>query len=196
MKILLINGGAKLGHSGGELNRSLHELAKTTLIKLGHEIQETTIESGYDIEAEVNKFLWMDAVIWQMPGWWMGEPWIVKKYIDEVFTAGHGRLYANDGRTRSDDPTLGYGSGGLLGGKKHMLSLTWNAPLRAFDDPTQFFGGIGVDAVYLHFHKLNEFIGINKALDTFIVNDVIKAPDVPRYFLEYENHLKTVFKEA
>ena len=25
-----------------------------------------------------------------------------KKYIDDVFTTGHGSLYANDGRSRSD----------------------------------------------------------------------------------------------
>ncbi|HEZ4406531.1 TPA: NAD(P)H-dependent oxidoreductase, partial [Neisseria meningitidis] len=34
---------------------------------------------GYDVEAEIEKFVWMDAVIWQMPGWWMHEPWTVKK---------------------------------------------------------------------------------------------------------------------
>ncbi len=37
-----------------------------------------------------------------MPGWWMGAPWIVKKYLDEVLTYGHGKLYANDGRSRHD----------------------------------------------------------------------------------------------
>lgn len=51
---------------------------------------------------EVQNFLWADVVIWQMPGWWMGAPWTVKKYMDDVFTEGHGSLYASDGRTRSD----------------------------------------------------------------------------------------------
>lgn len=46
----------------------------------------------------MEKFLWMDAVIWQMPAWWMGEPWVVKKYIDEVFMCGMGKIVANDGR--------------------------------------------------------------------------------------------------
>ncbi|VFS38584.1 modulator of drug activity B [Escherichia coli] len=56
----------------------------------------------------------------------MGAPWTVKKYIDDVFTEGHGTLYASDGRTRKD-PSKKYGSGGLVQGKKYMLSLTWNA---------------------------------------------------------------------
>lgn len=36
-----------------------------------------------------------------------------------------------------------------------MLSLTWNAPLQALTDPEQFFEGVGVDGLYLHFHKAN-----------------------------------------
>jgi modulator of drug activity B len=37
----------------------------------------------------------------------------MKRYIDEVPTAGYGRLYAHDGRT-ADDPSGIYGIGGLL----------------------------------------------------------------------------------
>ena len=40
-----------------------------------------------------------------------------------------------------------------------MLSLTWNAPIEAFNREGDFFEGKGVDAVYMPFHKLNEFIG-------------------------------------
>ena len=92
MNILLLDGGKAFGHSHGELNHTLHKKAKEVLTALGHNVQETVIDAGYDIEAEIEKFLWMDAVIWQMPGWWMHEPWTVKKYIDEVLTAGHGKL--------------------------------------------------------------------------------------------------------
>ena len=70
--------------------------------------------------------------------------WTVKKYIDEVLTAGHGKLYHSDGRHRVN-PTEGYGTGGLLQGKKHMLSLTWNAPIEAFTREGDFFEGKGVD---------------------------------------------------
>ena len=100
MNILLLNGGKEFGHSHGELNNTLHKKAKEVLTALGHNVKETVIDAGYDIEAEIEKFLWMDAVIWQMPVWWMHEPWTVKKYIDEVFIAGHGKLYHSDGRHR------------------------------------------------------------------------------------------------
>ncbi|MDN5713315.1 MAG: NAD(P)H-dependent oxidoreductase, partial [Acinetobacter sp.] len=142
-------------------------------------------------KAEVEKFLWADTVIYQMPGWWMGAPWTVKKYIDDVFTEGHGSLYANDGRSRSD-ASKKYGSGGLIHDKNYMLSLTWNAPMDAFNDAEQFFHGVGVDGVYLPFHKANQFLGM-QTLPTFIVNDVIKAPEVEAYMAQYRDHLTQVF---
>ena len=176
MNILLLNGGKDFGHSHGELNHTLHKKAKEVLTALGHNVKETVIDAGYDVEAEIEKFLWMDAVIWQMPSWWMHEPWTVKKYIDEVFIAGHGKLYQHDGRHRVS-PTEGFGTGGLLHGKKHMLSVTWNAPIEAFTREGDFFEGKGVDDLYMHFHKLNEFLGMSR-LPTFMCNDVIKNPQV------------------
>lgn len=93
MNILLLDGGKDFGHSHGKLNHTLQQKAKEILTALGHHVKETVIDVGYDIETEVEKFVWMDAVIWQMPGWWMHESWTVKKYIDEVLTSGHGKLY-------------------------------------------------------------------------------------------------------
>uniref|UniRef100_UPI0028AB2D28 NAD(P)H-dependent oxidoreductase n=1 Tax=Stutzerimonas kunmingensis TaxID=1211807 RepID=UPI0028AB2D28 len=151
-KILLLNGGKAFAHSAGQYNATLHQTAIETLTAAGFEVRTTQIDAGYDVQQEVEKILWADALIYQMPGWWMGAPWTVKKYLDEVFTAGHGSLYANDGRTRSD-ASQKYGSGGLLQGKRYMISATWNAPQQAFDDPSDFFAGKGVDAVYLPFHK-------------------------------------------
>lgn len=181
----------KFAHSNGQLNDTLTEVAESYLRDAGHDVKSVRAESEYDVKEEVQNFLWADVVIWQMPGWWMGAPWTVKKYMDDVFTEGHGSLYASDGRTRSD-ASKKYGSGGLVQGKKYMLSLTWNAPMEAFTDKDQFFHGVGVDGVYLPFHKANQFLGM-EALPTFIANDVIKMPDVPRYIAEYRKHLAEIF---
>ncbi|MBA0175492.1 NAD(P)H-dependent oxidoreductase [Pectobacterium carotovorum] len=189
--ILLINAGKSFAHSKGELNHTLADAAASFLRDKGHDVRMTVVDNGYDIEQEIQNYLWADTIIYQMPGWWMDTPWILKKYIDEVFTAGHGSLYASDGRSRSD-VSKKYGSGGLLQGRKYMLSLTWNAPLEAFEDPEQFFHGVGVDGVYLPFHKANQFIGLSP-LPTFICNDVMKAPDVPTYLANYRQHLDEHF---
>lgn len=182
--ILLLNGGKRFAHSDGRLNQTLHETALAHLDRRGFDLRQTFIDGGYDIPAEVDRFLWADVVIYQMPGWWMGAPWTVKRYIDEVFTAGHGSLYANDGRTRSDS-TQKYGSGGLVQGKRYMISATWNAPRQAFDDPSDFFEGKGVDAVYFPFHKANQFLGMS-GLPTFLAVDVMKRPDVPAAVAAYQ----------
>ncbi|WP_040242877.1 NAD(P)H-dependent oxidoreductase [Chromohalobacter japonicus] len=191
MKILLINGAKAFAHSGGRYNDTLHDVARGELAEMGHEIRETRVDDGYDTDAEVEKFLWADVIVYQMPGWWMGTPWTVKRYIDEVFTAGHGSLYASDGRSRKD-PSLQYGSGGLLQGRRYMLSLTWNAPVEAFDEPGNFFEGQGVDGVYFPFHKSQEFIGLD-AMPTYIANDVIKAPDIDGHIDAYRAHLREHF---
>jgi modulator of drug activity B len=52
--------------------------------------------------------------------------------------------------------------------------------------------GLGVDGVYLPFHKANQFLGM-QSLDTFIVNDVIKAPQVEQYEQQYRDHLHQIF---
>ena len=190
-KVLLLNGGKKFAHSDGRYNATLHEAALAFLDRAGCDVKETFIDGGYDVAEEVQKILWADVVIYQMPGWWMGAPWTVKRYLDEVFTAGHGSLYANDGRTRSD-ASQKYGSGGLIQGKRYLLSLTWNAPQQAFDDPSDFFEGKGVDAVYLPFHKANQFLGMT-ALPTFLSTDVMKQPNIERDVARYQQHLAEVF---
>lgn len=189
--ILIINGAKSFNFARGELNELYVNTANEVLSQLGHKVSVTKADSDYDPQNEITKILNSDVLIYQMPGWWMGEPWTVKKYIDEVFTEGHGKLYASDGRSRSDAGKK-YGSGGLIQGKKYMLSLTWNAPLEAFTEADQFFEGVGVDGLYLHFHKANQFLGM-EALPTFICNDVIKQPDVPRDIARYRTHLSAIF---
>ena len=76
-----------------------------------------------------------------------------------------------------------------------MLSLTWNAPREAFTREGDFFEGVGVDALYMHFHKANEFLGTTQ-LPTFICNDVIKNPQVEQYLADYTAHLNEVFGRA
>ncbi|QFU01096.1 Modulator of drug activity B [Halomonas sp. THAF5a] len=194
MNILMLNGAKAFAHSGGRYNDTLHETARGLLAEQGHTLKETRIDDGYDLETEIEKWLAADVIILQMPGWWMGPPWTVKRYLDEVLTEGHGRLLASDGRSRQD-PSRQYGSGGLLHGKRYLLSLTWNAPQEAFDEEGNFFEGRGVDAVYFPLHKALEFLGMS-ALPTFLANDVIKAPDIETHVAAYQDHLTELFAKT
>lgn len=83
--ILIINGGKKFGHSEGQLNDTLTKVAEDCLSRIGHDVEIVRADSQYNVNDEVQKILQADVIIWQMPGWWMGAPWTVKKYMDEVF---------------------------------------------------------------------------------------------------------------
>ena len=198
-KALLINGAkvftSSLGVGGGKLNATLQSVAKEHLESNGYQVIETIIDDGYNKHEEVEKWLSSDLVIWQFPAWWMGEPYIVKEYIDKVFITGVGRFYKNDGRSR-ENPKANYGTGGLLKGKKVMFSMTWNAPLEAFSGVSNqkdsaFFEGHDIEVLILHLRKAHEYIGMS-ALKTFMCNDVVKDPQVSRYIEDYKKHLEAV----
>jgi len=128
-KVLLINAHQRYeGLAEGKLNQTMFDVIKEKMGSNGHEVKETHIEKGYDINEEVEKHLWADAIITQSPVYWFGTPWIYKKYIDEVFTSGlvQQSLIVDDGRTRKD-PGRQYGTGGKMHEKKFMLSLTWSS---------------------------------------------------------------------
>lgn len=192
MNVLILNGGKEFLSSGGKLSSELCKCAKEVLESIGQTCEITNIDAGYDADKEVEKILKADVLIWQFPGWWMGEPWIVKRYIDIVFSQGMGKFISGDGR-HSADPEHNYGTGGLLKNKKYMLSTTWNAPQTAFIDKNEFFEGRGIDGVLFNFHKSQQFLGL-KPLPSFMCNDVIKNPQFEHYISEYKKHLQSIFK--
>ncbi len=188
--ISILNGGTEFSGSGGKLNDLLAGVARETLTKLGKNVSMLKITDGYSIEKEADRIIASDCIIWQMPVWWMAEPWTVKKYIDEVFMAILGKTGSSYGRHRAD-PTARYGTGGKLH-IKYMISSTWNAPEEAFYDKGGFFESGGIDKIWYGFHKAMQFIGMS-ALPSFMCNDVIKNPQIEQYIAAYQKHLKEVF---
>ena len=171
-KVLIINGHQYYDMvARGELTNSFITKANEFFIKNGFEVKQTHIEKGYSVEEECEKFEWADYVLFQYPVYWMGVPWLTKKYFDETFTQG--RHYLNDGRSRTDENKT-YGMGGLLKGKKYMLSLTYNCPTSEFDNPNGFFDGLSLDEANVATHKIFQFCGL-EALKTYSVHDIFKG---------------------
>ncbi len=192
MNILLINGHQRYeGFADGKLNQAIMDRAQDQLVAAGHEVKVTVVERGYEVPAELQKHQWADGLLLTTPAYWMSVPYLCKRYIDEVYTAGIGVLCKDDGRTRSD-PSKKYGSGGLLQGKKYMIISTWNAPLEAFEDPSQFFEGRGVDGVFMWLHKVYQFLGM-EPLPSFSCHDVLKNPDIEGDFERLNAHLAQAF---
>ncbi|APW65580.1 MULTISPECIES: NAD(P)H-dependent oxidoreductase [Arcobacteraceae] len=174
----------------GELTKKYVNKADEFLKNNNFEVKHTHIEKGYDIEEEGKKFKWADYIILQFPVYWMGLPWITKKYFDEVLVQGV--QYANDGRSRTDASKT-YGSGGLLQGKKYMLSLTYNCPFCEFDNKNGFFDGLSLDQAHISTHKIFQFCGL-KPLKTYSVHDIFKDDlDINLELKKFTNILQTNF---
>lgn len=191
--ILILNGAMDMAQSKGKLNLAFVEIMEDELKKLGKSVEITHIEKGYEIQKEIAKWQKADCIIWQFPGFWMNYPWIVKRYIDEVLNGGGaGVLFKDDGRSHLN-PDINYGTGGLCEGKAVMISTTWNAPLRAFDEKTQFFDGRGFDEVFTHLYKVHQFLGFTRFLPSFIANDVMKNPNFKQYEKDLREHIRKNF---
>ncbi|MFY9088662.1 NAD(P)H-dependent oxidoreductase [Arcobacter aquimarinus] len=190
-KVLILNGHQYYDVvAKGELTQHYIDTANDFFLKNGFEVKHTHIEKGYDVEEECQKFEWADYVLFQYPVYWMGVPWITKKYFDETFTQG--RHYVSDGRSRSDASKT-YGTGGLLKGKKYMLSLTYNCPTSEFDNKKGFFDGLSLDEAHIATHKTFQFCGL-EPLKTYSVHDIFKGDlDLAKELEKFESVLKENF---
>lgn len=194
--ILLINGHQPFPSSKGELNAALCARACDAFEAAGRAVRQVSTAAAWDIEEEIDNQLWADVILVQFPLNSMSVPWPLKRYLDEVYTAGmDGRLAKGDGRTRSD-PSRQYGSGGKMQDTKYMLSVTLNAPREAFDDPTQtLFAGRSLDELLAPVHINFAFFGLS-ALPSFAAHDVAKQPTIDTDFERFDAHLKAHFPLA
>ncbi len=194
-RIFIINGGQHFAHSGGAFNKTLTYWTVNFLKENDFDVRVTDINDDFIPMEEVENFKWADLIIYNTPIWWFQVPNRLKKYIDEVFTAGHQNgIYSSDGRS-SKNPAINYGTGGLMHDKHYMVNTSWNAPDTAFTLPGEFFNQTSVDdGVLFGFHKMNTFAGMSK-IQGFHFHDLEKnatAERIANYHKEYLNHLETI----
>jgi NAD(P)H dehydrogenase (quinone) len=91
-------------------------------LKQQNEESYATDNNGYAVElqAEMDKLVWCDALILQFPLWWLGLPAILKGWVDRVFAVG--RTYGG-GR---------YFNRGILAPRRAMCSVTVGGPADAY----------------------------------------------------------------
>lgn len=179
--ILIVNGHEPFPFAAGKLNQTLFD-EMIRVLSEKYDIKSTVVNDGYNVEDEIKKFQWADVVILQHPIYWFGLPGLFKSYIDRVYQ--YGIFFAGSEK---------YGDGGLMREKKYMLSTTWNAPLKAFNDKEQFFEGKNVDEALFSIHKLHQFCGLTP-LKSFSCHDVVQHPDIESYLKNLRVHLEEVFE--
>ena len=195
MNVFIINGGQTFAHSGGMFNNTLTGWTVEVMKEKGFAYRVTNINDAFDPLAEVENFKWADVIIYHTPIWWFQLPNGMKRYIDEVFTAGQDNgIYRNDGRSRKN-PDVNYGTGGLMQGKRYMVTTSWNAPQTAFTLEGEFFDRHTVDeGVLFGFHKMNQFVGMTR-IEGFHFHDLEKnaTPErIAEYHKAYVAHINRV----
>ena len=192
MNILIINGSEPKMVAGGALSDAFVEVARQTLLDMGHQVRLSCV-LDYQMEQEWEKYGWADALVIQFPVYWMMVPAAFKRYMDDVYTpATNGILCNNDGRS-SKNPTANYGTGGVHGGKKYLLSASFNAPKEAFNNPDEYlFGAKGLDDLLFPVHCTYRFFGF-EPLPSFGCFDVYKNPMIERDLVDWAEHLTKHF---
>ncbi|TZF83554.1 NAD(P)H-dependent oxidoreductase [Pedobacter sp. BS3] len=193
-KVLIINGGQVYDESGGKFNNTLTDWTSGFLTENGFEVRITKTGEEYDTAKEIENFVWADIIIFHTPIWWFQVPNRLKLFIDDVFQQGRGTIYKSDGRTHSN-PEYNYGTGGLLQGRKYMVTSSWNAPEGAFTIPGEIMYGFSPDKGVLYgFHIAMKFVGLTQ-LDGMHFYDVAKGGTPERieaYRQAYQQHLEQI----
>jgi NAD(P)H dehydrogenase (quinone) len=102
--------------------RNFKTVKDPNYLKQQNEESYASENNGYAVElqAEMDKLAWCDALILQFPLWWLGLPAILKGWVDRVFAVG--RTYGG-GR---------YFNRGILAPRRAMCSVTVGGPADAY----------------------------------------------------------------
>ena len=156
MKTLLVAGHPDLAHSVAnaaildELERALPDMTVRRLC-------EVAPDGKFDIAAEQAALAEADLIVWQFPFHWYALPWLMKKWLDEVFVHG-----------------FAHGTGAKLAGKKLLVSFTTGAPEAAYTGKP---GSVGdICALVAVFDSIAKVCGL-KYLGAMCVNGMSFASD-------------------
>jgi NAD(P)H dehydrogenase (quinone) len=135
---------------------------------------------GKDIQAEMEKIVWADMIIFNFPLWWFSVPAILKGWVDRVFAMG-----------------FAYGGGkgvydnGVFKGKKGMLCISTGGPEIAYGEKGK---NGNLDTILFHInHGMLYFIGL-EVLPPFVVYSPVRLTDPERgsQLKKYREYLLTI----
>lgn len=87
MKTLILSGHPDLSTSVAN-KVILDELEKALPDAEIRKLDQLYPTANIDVEAEQKALLAADLIVWQFPFWWYSLPWLMKKWLDEVFLHG------------------------------------------------------------------------------------------------------------
>lgn len=104
--------------------RNFVTIADPERLQQQKEEAHASAHDGYapELQAEMDKLAWCDALVFQFPLWWLGMPAILKGWVDRVFAVG--RAYGG-GR---------WFDGGVHAGRRAMCAITVGGPQPVYSE--------------------------------------------------------------
>jgi NAD(P)H dehydrogenase (quinone) len=119
-----------------------------------------------DIQAEMDKLFWCDALILQFPLWWFSLPAMLKGWVDRVFASG-GRIYGG-GK---------WYDRGVFAGKRAMCALTTGGAPPIYSEHG-LNGPLGTILFPIN-HGILYFVGFT-VIEPFVVHGPVRKTDGER----------------
>jgi modulator of drug activity B len=185
MKILLVTAGYSIFDAKGQLNGFLAHLTQKNLTEKGHDIKVSDVtKDTWDVDREVEKLLWADAIIYITPIMWFNMPAPMVKWLGEVL------LYK-----KTFVITEEYGEGGQVPADKFMIVTTSNMKSSDLGKGFVLKEAPHIDDLLRPLIYTNTYLSIRDQVPTFHAGDVISG-DTSWIELAYIDHLDTNFKKV
>ena len=181
MKVLIVSSGYSIFDAKGQLNGFLAYNTENTLTRLGHDVKISDTAKAYNVEREVEKLLWADAVIYVMPIMWFNMPPPMVKWLAEV-------LLYNKTFVITDD----YGEGGLVPASKFMIVASSNMKSSDLGKGVVLADSPHIDDVLQPLIMTNIYLSIREQIPTFHADNVIQG-DTSWIADSFNTHLEKHF---
>ena len=182
MNILLVTAGYSIFDAKGQLNGFLTYLSDKNLSAKGHKVKlSDTTKDSRDVDREVAKLLWADAILYITPIMWFNMPAPMVKWLDQVL------LYQKTFVITDD-----YGEGGQVPADKFMIVATSNLKSSDLGKGFVLKNAPHIDDVLQPLVMTNHYLSIRDQIPTFHAGDVV-AGDTSWIEAAYLEHLDRHF---
>ncbi len=185
MKILIVTAGYSIFDAKAQLNSFLAYLTEKNLTEKGFDVKiSDVIKDTWDVDREVAKLLWAEAIIYIIPIMWFNLPAPMVKWLDQVL------LYE-----KTFIITEEYGEGGQIPAEKFMLVTTSNLKNSDLGKGYVLRNAHHIDDVLQPLIMTNNYLSIRDQIPTFHADNVI-AGDTDWIESAYIKHLDVHFKRT
>ncbi len=163
MKVLIVAAGYSIFDAKGQLNGYLAHLTEKFLHDKNHDVKVSDVtKDTLDMQRELDKLLWAEAIIYITPIMWFNMPYPLVRWLGEVL------LYK-----KTFMITDVYGEGGLVPADKFMIVATSNMRSSDLGNCPVLKDALHIDDVLQPLIMTNNYLSIREQLPTFHAGNVI-----------------------